>query len=159
MGTPYHHIPSSQVKIFDVAGQQSHKGASSHIPLLLCEFLTLTGTWGTWRQRRLLCICTALLSWTIPCTLGAAVCHQAPPYLLYTQPARVWARRTNGLKIVSTRAGFKPTISRLKVVRLPLGHPAYLTYNVCMYLDFNATRYLSHIEAALLTYHCCCADF
>ena len=47
-----------------------------------------------------------------PCTLGAAVCHQAPPCPLYTQPrARlVWARRTNGLKIVSTWAGFEPTI-------------------------------------------------
>ena len=52
-----------------------------------------------------------------PCTLGAAVCHQAPPRPLYTQrrARRVWARRTNGLKIVSTRAGFEPTISRLKV--------------------------------------------
>ena len=52
-----------------------------------------------------------------PCTRGAAVCHQAPPCPLYTQPRarRVWARRTNGLKIVSIRAGFKPTISRLKV--------------------------------------------
>ena len=38
-----------------------------------------------------------------PCTLGAAVCHQAPPCPLYTQPRvrRVWARRTNVLKIVS----------------------------------------------------------
>ena len=37
-----------------------------------------------------------------PCTLGAAVCHQAPPCPLYTQPRarRVWVRRTNGLKIV-----------------------------------------------------------
>ena len=54
-----------------------------------------------------------------PCTLGAAVCHQAPPCPLYTQPRarRVWARRNNGLKIVSTRAGFEPTISRLKVER------------------------------------------
>ena len=52
-----------------------------------------------------------------PCTLGAAVCHQAPPCPLYTQPRarRVCARRNNGLKIVSTRAGFEPTISRLKV--------------------------------------------
>ena len=52
-----------------------------------------------------------------PCTLGAAACHQAPPCPLYTQPRarRVWARRTNGLKIVSIWAGFKPTISRLKV--------------------------------------------
>ena len=36
------------------------------ILLLLCRFLTLPGTRGTWRQRRLLwctCICTALLSW------------------------------------------------------------------------------------------------
>ena len=43
-----------------------------------------------------------------PCTLGAAVCHQAPPCPLYTQHrARlVWARRTNGLKGVSNRAGF-----------------------------------------------------
>ena len=33
--------------------------------LLLCGFLTLRGTRGTWRQRRLLCtcICTAMLSW------------------------------------------------------------------------------------------------
>ena len=54
-----------------------------------------------------------------PCTLGAAVCHQAPPCPLYTQPRarRVWTRRTNGLKIVSTRTGFEPTISRLKVKR------------------------------------------
>ena len=46
-----------------------------------------------------------------PCTLGAAVCHQAPSCPLYTQPraCRVWARRTNGLKIVSTRTGFEPT--------------------------------------------------
>ena len=52
-----------------------------------------------------------------PCTLGAAVCHQAPPCLLYTQPRarRAWARRNNGLKIVSTWAGFEPTISSLKV--------------------------------------------
>ena len=52
-----------------------------------------------------------------PCTLGAAVCHKAPPYPLYTQPrtSRVWDRRTNGLKIVTTRAGFEPTTSRLKV--------------------------------------------
>ena len=52
-----------------------------------------------------------------PCTLGAAACHQAPPCPLYTQPRarRVWARRNIGLKIVSTRAGFEPTISRLKV--------------------------------------------
>ena len=52
-----------------------------------------------------------------PCTLGAAVCHQAPPCPLYTQPRarRVWARRTNDLKIVSTLAGFEPTISRMKV--------------------------------------------
>ena len=52
-----------------------------------------------------------------PCTLGAAVCHQAPLCPLYTQPRarRVWARRTNGLKIISTPAGFEPTISRMKV--------------------------------------------
>ena len=39
-----------------------------------------------------------------PCPLGAAVCHQAPPCPLYTQPRarRVWARRTNGVKIAST---------------------------------------------------------
>ena len=48
-----------------------------------------------------------------PCTLGTAVCQQLPPCPLYTQPrARwVWARHTNGLKIISTRAGFEPTIS------------------------------------------------
>ena len=52
-----------------------------------------------------------------PCTLGAAVCHQAPPCPLYTQPrARpIWARRNSGLKIVSSRAGFEPMISCLKV--------------------------------------------
>ena len=39
-----------------------------------------------------------------PCTLGAAVCHQAPPCPLYTQlgAGRVWGRCTNGLKIVLT---------------------------------------------------------
>ena len=44
-------------------------------------------------------------------------CHQAPPCPLYTQPnaRRVWARRTDGLKSVLTRAGFEPTISSLKV--------------------------------------------
>ena len=59
----------------------------------------------------------SLASMDHSCTLGAAVCHQAPPCPLYTQPRarQVWARRTNGLKIVSTRAGFEPTISRLKV--------------------------------------------
>ena len=48
-----------------------------------------------------------------PCTLGAAVCHQAPPCPLSPKPrARwVWARRANSLKIFSTRAGFEPTIS------------------------------------------------
>ena len=52
-----------------------------------------------------------------PCTLGAAVCHQAPPCPLYTKPKARWiiAGRTNALKIVSTRAGFEPTISRLQV--------------------------------------------
>ena len=51
------------------------------------------------------------------CLLCAAVCHQAPLCPFYTQPRarRVWARRANGLKIVSTRAGFKPTIFRLTV--------------------------------------------
>ena len=54
-----------------------------------------------------------------PCTLGAAVCYQALPCPLYTQlrARQVWARHTNGLKIVSTRAGLEPTISRLKVER------------------------------------------
>ena len=52
------------------------------------------------------------------CTLGGAVCHQEPPCPLYTQPraCRVWARHTNGLKIVSAWSGFEPTISRLKVM-------------------------------------------
>ena len=52
-----------------------------------------------------------------PYAFGAAVCHQALPCPLYTQPrtSRVWTRHTNGLKIVSTGEGFKPTISLLKV--------------------------------------------
>ena len=52
-----------------------------------------------------------------PCTLGVALCHKTPSCPLYTQlrVRRVWARRTSGLKIVSTQAGFEPTISRLKV--------------------------------------------
>ena len=79
----------------------------------------LPGIRGTWRQRRLLytCICTALLLLDHTCTLGAAVCHQAPPCPLYTQPraCRVRARRINGLKIVSNQAAFEPTISRMKV--------------------------------------------
>ena len=39
-----------------------------------------------------------------PCTLGAAVCHQALPCPLYTQPRarRVWVRRNNCLKIVDS---------------------------------------------------------
>ena len=52
-----------------------------------------------------------------PCTRGAAVCHHAPPCPLYTQPRPrwVWARRSYGLKIVSTREGFEPTILLLKI--------------------------------------------
>ena len=44
-------------------------------------------------------------------------CHQVTPCPFYIQPkaCRIWARRTNGLKIASTQAGFEPTISRLKV--------------------------------------------
>ena len=63
-----------------------------------------------------------------PCTLGAIVCHQAPPCPLYTQTRarRVWARCTNGLKIVSTLVGFEPTISRMKVeCTNHLSHPAH----------------------------------
>ena len=48
-----------------------------------------------------------------PCTLGAAVYHQAPPCPLYTHPraCRVWARHANGLKTVSTQVGFESKIS------------------------------------------------
>ena len=63
---------------------------------LLRGFLTPPGTLGTWRQRRL-CYVHVLVQ---PCPI-------------YTQPmARlILATSTNDLKIVSTRAGFEPTIS------------------------------------------------
>ena len=94
------------------------------------RFLTLPGTRGTLRQRRLLCACMYLYSLAFmehPCTLGAAVCHQALPCPLYTQPRahRVWVGRTNGLKVVSTRAGYSYSLQ-----------------------IFNAARQLSHIEVA-----------
>ena len=43
-------------------------------------------------------------------SLRAAICHQALPCPLYIQPrtGQVWARCTNGLKIVSTRAVLEP---------------------------------------------------
>ena len=71
--------------------------------LLLCRFLRLPGTWGTWRQQRLYNL--AFIDHLY--TLGVAVCHQAPPCPFYTQPRapRVWARSINGLKIFLTRLG------------------------------------------------------
>ena len=55
-----------------------------------------------------------------PCTLGAAVCHQAPPCPIYTQPRvrRVWARHTNGL--IQTH-----DIPLERWVHYPLGHLAH----------------------------------
>ena len=86
---------------------------------LMCRFLTLPGTRATWRQRWLLCTNVYMYLYSLafmdhPCTRGATVYHQAPPCPLYTQPRAcwVWARCTNGLKIVWTRVGFEPTISR-----------------------------------------------
>ena len=82
--------------------------------LLLCRCFTLQGTLGTWRQRPLLCacICTALLSRITQAHLVLlSVTKHRPLCPLYTQPRahRVWARHTNGLKIVLTKAGFKHT--------------------------------------------------
>ena len=56
---------------------------------------------------------------------------------IYIQPRarRVWARRTNGLKIVSTQTGFGPTISRLKVdLVLLIPKPHFLDL---LLLNFN----------------------
>ena len=69
-------------------------------------------------------VCLAFVDHT--CALGYAVCHQAPPCPLNTQTRkdRLRARCTNGLKIVSTRAGFKPITFRLQVKRLTTRPPA-----------------------------------
>ena len=86
--------------------------------LLLWGLLMLPGIRGSWRQRRLLCtcICTALLSWiTLAHLVPLSVTKRCPVHFILNPGHRVWARHTNGLKIVSTRGGFEPTISCLKV--------------------------------------------
>ena len=58
-------------------------------------------------------ICTALLSWITHVHLvPLSVTKRSPVHFILN---RVWARHINGLKIVPTRAGFDPTISRLRL--------------------------------------------
>ena len=61
-----------------------------HCLLLLCGFLTLSGTRGTYTEAAAIAMMYmylySLAFMDHPCTLGAAVCHQAPPCPLYTQP-------------------------------------------------------------------------
>ena len=105
--------------------------------LLLCGFLILPGTQGTQRQRRLLCtcICTALLSWITHAHLVLLSVTKRRPIYFILNPGHVeWARLTNGLKIVLTRAGFEPTISCLKVTRPPSPREVISQYHDFIYV-------------------------
>ena len=80
-----------------------------------------------------MCMCLYSLAFMDhPCTLGAAVCHQAPPCPLYTQPRarQVWARRTHGLKISRPERDSNPRYPAWKSSALTTRPPSPATEEV-----------------------------
>ena len=69
---------------WDFESMQSTIGQNS-LFFLLCIFLKLPGTRGTWRRMRYMYIRLYNIAFiSHPCSFGAAVCHQASPCPLYT---------------------------------------------------------------------------